>query len=796
MSSTDPNTTQEGADPQAPATPLGWMDIARDFVESEGYEPLEEGPLPDSFVVEERETDRLRGGSARWLVQAREGMQPDQLPTAEALRDALANAGTSGLIAVHQYADDAAYTGVLQKLRETMEKVGARYRWRLVSATEIEANPEMSTELRQLYRERFAGEQTPQRALQRVTRFSFVLGLLMLWVVAALVAKRTEAGESVLAALFVSYGWILLIMFLLGFVGTLFYAPLYMAAQRFGPYVVALVLLPLVVWMWAGSYNPARDLLAVLLALLLVAYALRPLFERLEAWLIEAGMTRAAAVIWRRRAKAATWLLGVWVLASLGDRWLGTGWTPPTPLTADPASFAERFPKASDKSPRLGLALSGGGYRAALLHAGVLAALEERQVPVAGLSTVSGGSIIGGAYVHGVKPAVFKERVKEGGFNLKREIFNISNLALLPCPLRLPGLDLKLLWFCSHSRTDAQSALLDRLIFADARMAGAPSTLKQSPDWWQSPPWWLVGGTDLMTGDLIGIGAGGLFRRSHPTPGNSLGEGRLQRVTSDPRFDELAQETPLRTERVSRIVAASGAFPGALASLNWNLSSDGRPCGSDGAVCIQVADGGLTDNLGFSLLMTAHQWGVERELEQWRLDMILVSDGGMPLQQEEDVTVYTDMFRAMDVVYASSGLEVSETGGASLPNLWLSPQTVSLSRFPGDLPASFIRTLKEVRGIESLDDAQQDLRRCQATFFATSTLQDQFKIPLTTRMSKPFQWVMGWLGDDQEGQGESLPYEGPEAVEAIYTLGQYLVHLNWAQLEAGWSEQPPEPASR
>lgn len=54
---------------------------------------------------------------------------------------------------------------------------------------------------------------------------------------------------------------------------------------------------------------------------------------------------------------------------------------------------------------KLGLCLSGGGFRAALFHIGTLAVLAERgrlhQVEV--LSTVSGGSIIGAYYYLKVK---------------------------------------------------------------------------------------------------------------------------------------------------------------------------------------------------------------------------------------------------------------------------------------------------------------------------------------------------------------------------------------------------------
>ena len=55
--------------------------------------------------------------------------------------------------------------------------------------------------------------------------------------------------------------------------------------------------------------------------------------------------------------------------------------------------------------PKLGLALSGGGHRAAFFHIGVLARLAELGLlrPVQVISTVSGGSIVGALYYLHVK---------------------------------------------------------------------------------------------------------------------------------------------------------------------------------------------------------------------------------------------------------------------------------------------------------------------------------------------------------------------------------------------------------
>lgn len=56
--------------------------------------------------------------------------------------------------------------------------------------------------------------------------------------------------------------------------------------------------------------------------------------------------------------------------------------------------------KAIESNQRLGLALSGGGYRASFYHIGVLARMAELSMlkHVESISTVSGGSIVGAAY--------------------------------------------------------------------------------------------------------------------------------------------------------------------------------------------------------------------------------------------------------------------------------------------------------------------------------------------------------------------------------------------------------------
>lgn len=59
------------------------------------------------------------------------------------------------------------------------------------------------------------------------------------------------------------------------------------------------------------------------------------------------------------------------------------------------------FARASADSPRIGLALSGGGARG-IAHIGVLTALEEAGVPIDAIAGNSMGAIIGGLYASGI----------------------------------------------------------------------------------------------------------------------------------------------------------------------------------------------------------------------------------------------------------------------------------------------------------------------------------------------------------------------------------------------------------
>ena len=120
-------------------------------------------------------------------------------------------------------------------------------------------------------------------------------------------------------------------------------------------------------------------------------------YDEAERWLLDAKAVPDVPD-WEFRS-TATQLATLYQLQHRGTP------SPDDPLVAKPARVLDAFldsPAARESAfiGKVGLALSGGGFRASLFHIGVLAKLAEldvlRRVEV--LSCVSGGSIIGAHY--------------------------------------------------------------------------------------------------------------------------------------------------------------------------------------------------------------------------------------------------------------------------------------------------------------------------------------------------------------------------------------------------------------
>jgi hypothetical protein len=349
-------------------------------------------------------------------------------------------------------------------------------------------------------------------------------------------------------------------------------------------------------------------------------------------------------------------VLAGWIIASVWDR------ASQRAIKLYPARFTNG--EAGPSPIRIGLALSGGGYRAAIYHAGVLTALEKLGLRPVCLSSVSGGSIMSTFYAHGGRPRDFVKAVEEGRFSLKRELLNFFTATKLICPGKLPWLGVKVLPFGDYTRLDAQADLLDRLILRGS-VCGSPMP--------KGSPRLVVCMTDVSHGWQLGCTDVGLLidgtARDRVLPGapNAFPTG----------------------ERWARLVALSGAFPGAfpisprrlkLGSITEGMIIDVRTMAvdrlnleQDPFVRVSLADGGIIENLGLRLLLVAHRHaklpgdgpGVARNLRfpsgkvtgpaealqryalyfgsgfrelpsEWRLDVALFSNGGQMLASRED----------------------------------------------------------------------------------------------------------------------------------------------------------------
>jgi predicted acylesterase/phospholipase RssA len=203
---------------------------------------------------------------------------------------------------------------------------------------------------------------------------------------------------------------------------------------------------------------------------------------------------------------------------------------------------------------RVAVTLSGGGYRAALIHAGFLASLDAQCVPVHLLSTVSGGSIVGAIYAMGVPPAQFAWHLAVRQPGLPADVIKILPVA-------------RDLITSAGSITDTYADHFRRNYFGNARLAELPDA-----------PLLLINATDLQSG---ADNAREVFFKNRARSAGVGGKSLDDSVS------------------VAQLVAASGAFPGAFrpATLDWVEAG----ATEDKVVEVkkrQFVDGGVIDNLG------------------------------------------------------------------------------------------------------------------------------------------------------------------------------------------------------
>ncbi|HET9399223.1 MAG TPA: patatin-like phospholipase family protein, partial [Sphingomicrobium sp.] len=233
----------------------------------------------------------------------------------------------------------------------------------------------------------------------------------------------------------------------------------------------------------------------------------------------------------------------------------------------------------------IGIALSGGGYRAMLFHLGTLWRLRDAGLlqQARRISSVSGGSITAGALALAWNKidwaddgASFRRLVAEPIIALGRKTIDIPS-ALLG---RIPGL--------SGSWVNSS---YDKALFHGATLQDLPDT-----------PRFVFNATSLHSGKL--------FRCSKPY----LAEWTFGRWMNP-------------TTRLSEAVAASSAFPPVLSPVTIDVSGfefdPGEGSGRTPPRSFRLTDGGVYDNLGLETV-----WK--------RFRTIFVSDGGAGFEYQEN----------------------------------------------------------------------------------------------------------------------------------------------------------------
>lgn len=237
----------------------------------------------------------------------------------------------------------------------------------------------------------------------------------------------------------------------------------------------------------------------------------------------------------------------------------------------------------------LGLALSGGGSRAAAFHAGTLKALDEiGLVPsIDVVSTVSGGSIFGAAWMAAIRRgdtlssflACMRQQLQRG--------FVARSLSWRVLLLFVPG----------YTRSDLLAHTFDKIFFAGLTLDELPVRPR------------LCINTTVLNHGQVGKFANDGFSTADLGP---------------PRGDDGSNvPVPLPKFRLARAAMASAAFPVGLPPILISvreLRGAARRGNLDSDVPLALTDGGVLENLGVQTLLKSRRFGT------WDL---IISDAGL-----------------------------------------------------------------------------------------------------------------------------------------------------------------------
>lgn len=245
--------------------------------------------------------------------------------------------------------------------------------------------------------------------------------------------------------------------------------------------------------------------------------------------------------------------------------------------------------------PRVGLAFSGGGFRATAFGLGALRALHDRGVlpDVRVVSGISGGSLLTAMWAYG--PPDFGDFDTSVTELLQRSLQNELARRTLT-PHRTAGNIASLLAAAAPGRRPRRSTRTEALVEALAsRDFGARDITEVTLPGLST----IISATDLSTGNAVRFG-------SDVSSCSPLG------VIIDP-------------VSVADAVAASAAFPVLLPSLNRRYTFR-RADGTEHTKTVLMTDGGVYDNLGLTPLLPGRSPHFTSHV--YDLDYIVAVDAG------------------------------------------------------------------------------------------------------------------------------------------------------------------------
>ncbi|HEX5083981.1 MAG TPA: tetratricopeptide repeat-containing protein [Blastocatellia bacterium] len=266
----------------------------------------------------------------------------------------------------------------------------------------------------------------------------------------------------------------------------------------------------------------------------------------------------------------------------------------------------------------IGLALSGGGFRAALYHIGVLAKLAEMDMlrKVEALSCVSGGSIVGAHYYlevrHLLRNNKDKDITKEDYIRIvkrmEQDFLDGVQTNIRTRVMANPWTNLKMIFSSNYSRTQRVGELYEEKIFSkvqdgeggEARWlnklkiqpAGEPEEFHPKNDNWRRAakvPILILNATTLNTGHNWQFTATWMGEPPASIDSEVDGNYRLRRMYYEQAPDEY------KCIRLGHAVAASSCVPGLFEPLALPNLYDG--------LVVRLVDGGVYDNQGTASLL-------------------------------------------------------------------------------------------------------------------------------------------------------------------------------------------------